>query len=1413
MNVPGNIQKIGNYRYRKNSTLYSALPNFFDLSDSGNYYTGATDADVEINSGFVDEDDEPLAFKYPKQKEKLYYSLEDCLKPHRPRSGINKLSFFRNKYIPHPNTNMYLRPRYYMPTKNDEFKYWRSYRQESFNGQNYELGISKNSDGSIYYIDDCAPFVVYKNAVPSNKIVIKVQTNVGSIDLGPFKTSENVSFADPFYGDANKTVPQNFRIQYLDGNNNWVDAYVFTDSSVRADGESPIFGTDGYLSIEYGLKVPYQYQGEFTFVDRLSSESLLPPATSYGYAYLITSGDNRGILKVFNGSTYDTIVPEYGWDIGSNVETNLSKLVTELTEPQYFKQTEASSLIYREIVYIKGIRLVVDSMKLPNVSLELIEMSSRLVADISGYVTNYTINKTLSDMSQSALPVGQLVASTGTLNLFDERQAFNSQNILIDNQGSLVAPYLSRNIQFKFYEVITNVNNASYAVPIKTLYSEGIPQSTQQPGNYTISLRDFYYYLESVKAPRILLTEVSLSQAVCLLLDSIGFANYVIKRIGTEQEPVIPYFFVPPDKNVAEVLQELAVATQSGMFFDEYNNFVVMTKEYLMDETTRPIDLVLYGSPELLDSGLPDPSSPLSNILSVASEESKVYNAGTINYTSRYIQRSYASLQQSKHVDKSWIYKPALLWEVSGTEATTTANSERQQKFVLGAMALNSDLTDEVPVVRNQQIQNNIIDVGENSYWITRFNGFLYANGEIVKYDAVEYNVTGVGNVWISTNLEYQKYFASLKFNGKIYPTGRLRIYSEPYYETRDGITKLKNGPVVAHGRGQFGTTVTYHNAGLNDYWINNNNVRGIDMTSSYLYTTEINPTLPATQIAAAGVNNTRAQKSQRNGIIKNFLSSTYATETEINSLRSTTTGTVQSSALVMTGPTFESTDNPRDFVSYVHKPINGAFKHFGTRMRIIGKVESASDRSQSPVGGMTYLNIAGDDPTKTITIGGGSSGIGLVDPTTNVGYYFELAAFTASNLESYLKKDKDTDEATVAIENILFYKIEKDATSDRAIPKKMYGGLGNVIVDDGNFVGQYRFVAEDNPTVYDLAIEYVDVTPTTRQFYLYINNKLVKTVVDNNPITLTNPSIALFVRGTSKAMFENVYALGKNYANNSVFSTNLPIASTFGDDNNEVNAIESLTKYAMSGVIQNTYLTSISPNNTPDYQLYFEEFGTIMREAAYFNIKYDRAYPALYAKISPTFNRLRGYTVSGFIADSYGAEFLIFNNTDTLLNLDETTGNYLRIQGVTFTQDTTNTITVDDYLKRRGSLSDPELQGETVVRSPYTVIEQYDNIKVSRLLYGVNEFSLSSNYIQDQDTAENIMGWLIGKNQRPRKLVGIELFATPILQLGDIIEFNYLDTNRRDVIAPPGVRFVVYNINYNRTETGPSMTVYVSEV
>jgi len=74
-------------------------------------------------------------------------------------------------------------------------------------------------------------------------------------------------------------------------------------------------------------------------------------------------------------------------------------------------------------------------------------------------------------------------------------------------------------------------------------------------------------------------------------------------------------------------------------------------------------------------------------------------------------------------------------------------------------------------------------------------------------------------------------------------------------------------------------------------------------------------------------------------------------------------------------------------------------------------------------------------------------------------------------------------------------------------------------------------------------------------------------------------------------------------------------------------------------------------------------------------------------------------------------------------------------------------------------------------------------------------------------------MGWIINKVMSPKKSIGIKLFSIPTLQLGDIVTIDYKNNDDLNLVASDSERFVVYNISYNRTLQGPSMTVYLSEV
>ena len=1734
MNIAENILISGNYRYRPNdeeSPQYNFISQSFDQNDTANnFFTGATDADVVIDGG-VEDDGTPVAFTPKKEKEKLLYSLEECFGRFRPRSGINKLRYFDNKFSHFSNSDLALRPRYYIADKDDKFKYWTSYRTE--NG--LERGVSKISD-TQNFIHDAAPFVVYKAPVPANRIVVKMQTHVGEIDLGPF-IQNGRTIQDPFFGDSNKAVPLDWRIQYLQEDNSWVDALVFDENSLRTDG-SPIIGPDGYVELFYGLVVPEIFKENFKFVKEYTNSSFLPNPLNLpsGEAYIVRENeDEAGTIYVVvnNGAMddgiYETFAASYGWTLEQEAVSSSTNFVKELVDPPSFVRTSDSKRVFREFSYIKGIRIVVDSMNVNDASFDLIEMSPRLTVDLSDRVVDFSVTRSASDLGVSGLPIGQLLAAVGSVTIFDYDQAFFQQN-----NKSIVSDYTSQNIQFKFYEIVRSVNGKDFHIPIKTMYSEGFPQISSVDRKVVMQLRDLFFYFESITAPQIFVTNVSLSYAIALLLDYIGFSNYVFRRNEEEAEEIIPFFFIAPDQSLAEVLNQLAVSTQSAMFFDEFNNFIVMSKGYIMPTSEeRATDVVLRGTRDFNKVGTfknQKTKDELSNILEISFIQNEIFNDGAINYTSRSIQRSYGTIKEASLLDKSktWIYKPVLLWEVTGEENTRSVNEEiqTQSEYALTAIPLNSDLTDEVPRVQNHRVINNTMDFGDGVYWTARFEGYLFANGEIIRYDAIQFSVPGLSNVspddfniegdnvWISSISEYQKYFAKIPFNGKMYPTGLVRIYSEPHYEVVGGQTRMKNGPVAKHGRSQFGTGIqnsegknvpVYHTSGLSPYWSDLDNRRGIYMDFKYFFNQRINrvryenvaleenfypssidfelsdsdverglpyakllvedatlakigdyvfrefdgtevdeeenligpPTtnlitdnariveidqennvividrpvtelsdesleivdrslgvigigtkvleyvedtfatvtrvrsskvlelasgtdmtlfkvgmdvknktvgsgnrniIPAnakisaidksrrritlnkklsritstrsfqvsagkiifgavleldedeeftniatglyvkntsvseedpknvvpenTQIIAvdeanskitlnknlenpdsegsfsirtgkislgdvvlselrpdtepgpAGIDLTVYPNSSVTGVIKNILSNEYREE-----LRSSTLypPTVQSSALVFKGNTTNTIDRPREYVSYIIKPLESRFRHFGTRMRIVGRVENNETRGQTPEGGSTYYVVENSETGQAPVLAGGSGGIGImVNPTNNNGYYFEIAALTENNLTEY-SQDDEFNEDTVS--NVIFYKVERSVESDgdasKAIPVKLFSGTAEINVDEGTFVGQSRLSSEEATTVYDLAVEYED-QEGARVFYLYINNVLVGIARDESPLPVVN-NMAVFVRGDAKCMFENVYALTENYSQNTLFSLDTPVNSVFG--NVDLNAQSSLQRYAVSGLVQSTYLSGISSIEPPKYNIYFEEFGTIMREAAYFNVRYDKAYPALSAQLSPTFNRVKGFTSSGFVASAYGAEFLIFNNTDSVLNLDSSSGNYLRIQGVTFTQQASNELTVDDYFQKRSNFADPEYVAEGVVESPVDAKKYYTDIKLSRLSQGTKQFVLDAPYIQSQDSANKMMKWIVEKVMKPRISAGIRIFGLPNVQLGDIVSIDYNASKNYDSgegfneIADIEKRFVVYHIEYARSMAGLENTIYVTEI
>ena len=106
MNLPGNINKTGVYRYRPfdtNKSLieagvetienkYKKLTDTFDPFDFGDFYTTGLINDKAVDGG-VNNDGQGIITIRRDPTYRLQFDLQECLGMFRPRSGINKARY------------------------------------------------------------------------------------------------------------------------------------------------------------------------------------------------------------------------------------------------------------------------------------------------------------------------------------------------------------------------------------------------------------------------------------------------------------------------------------------------------------------------------------------------------------------------------------------------------------------------------------------------------------------------------------------------------------------------------------------------------------------------------------------------------------------------------------------------------------------------------------------------------------------------------------------------------------------------------------------------------------------------------------------------------------------------------------------------------------------------------------------------------------------------------------------------------------------------------------------------------------------------------------------------------------------------------------------------------------------------
>jgi hypothetical protein len=289
-------------------------------------------------------------------------------------------------------------------------------------------------------------------------------------------------------------------------------------------------------------------------------------------------------------------------------------------------------------------------------------------------------------------------------------------------------------------------------------------------------------------------------------------------------------------------------------------------------------------------------------------------------------------------------------------------------------------------------------------------------------------------------------------------------------------------------------------------------------------------------------------------------------------------------------------------------------------------------------------------------------------------------------------------------------------------------------------------------------ALKVMNGTQENRVFKIYLNGKVIG-VSDTSPIALTNKIGIASLQGTTS--FDYVYTasitkeefgkLDSFDAYQGFLSTNSAMVKTFSD------FIFNKTNKATTAV-------------------WIKEFGPVARELRRIQGRYTNApgYP-----IYPSIVQNTDVTLVGAALDPFTMDVFVMNNTGAFTELANGQEKSFIIVGAQVTP-------TDSF-----EYIDPKL----------TDIDKSEQI------------AFDSIWIQKESEAKALADWITGQWSKQQKVLSIETFINPLLQIGDIVEVSYPSNNlysSEDVSPPtPAGKYVILSVeNSYDDQTAPLTTI-----
>ena len=1194
-----------------------------------------------------------------------------------------------------------------------------------------------------------------------------------------------------------------------------VNPFVVYDNDVMCN--KIVIKTQNHVSVPYAFAV-----------EVLLSTSSNTWTTIYNVPRDISKENNLNAVAVstdnfYSGELSIYLQPNGTWSKTINRLDDFDELISGA--PTQFKK-------------IRGIRFRVISMintyvrESKKASLELIEISPRLEADVTDYVESFSLNSSIGDSTSFGLPVGSVVSGAGNIALSNEDGQFLFASILSTSK------MLNEDVKFNFYQKVYDPElTQTLNVPLGVMFSS--QWNIGQDYSVSIDLEDGMKYLRQLSAPDFMISARAQTSAIILMiLDNVGVTGLEFKKSSDStsndsEDTQIKNFFCKNEQTVAEVLEQIAIATQCSMFYDVSGKLNVLTKERLTEnasilESTGPSENedqqktdfwfvmdenVVVGDAEY--QYIHETNEVYkANVASLSEEKINPITDGDITY------HSYGPKKQSglfnlaqnqnalyKKLDYDQTPLNALAFSNYDYGLTIMWRPSDDNLAVLGA----ANIVKDVYPYRLATDTNTFKDLqytasNENDAVIQMYSQRTSASARqsLIIYMDVNQGLTipdYEGYVLIDN--EYIKYRGKLFYQAKTSGTYGHKIifteeeFSELKFSLNKGDTLLFRGlvvdvkfknigkqndqyihKVIGDGRGKFNSNVNRHYAVIEES-------DGIEPEKRFKLMLGESKNFNVPGALDATTKFDFADKIKYKSA-KKFLGtmppealSSYLGFLKISGPTGPKSDTDVLESIISSSATKTVSDKLKDMNNQVDADVPGDFDDYiymqGERAIYGQKITLPF----SPNYITTRMRLYSprkliSDNRQIMSTNSSIAGIGFGMNSQGEGYFLEVESAGSG---------KDVVALEAVIKNLRFYKVtlKKDKkgkivyTPDLLLRASV---AGVTTLDSSDQV-----IKSDNNTldpVFELDI-LIKQENKKMKYTIYYGDTKIGDYSEpiGEAIGIDSKNIYMFVRNDSQAIYEYIAAAAKPSGKSSRYYFR-----------NKKQFEKRLEQGSIS-----TNQSFLFKDDRGDALFYYNDFARLARQVREYNIRF--AGPALTSALIDISEINPKYLIKKYNPSAFGAKLVVANISGGALTLDANDSLPLYITGIALEELSTGTVTAKEIY-------------ETTEQDKLRQTERERNISI----YGSQTFSLDSQYIQTLSQAKEMMRWVLKYCSRQRLRLTMEVFENPLIELGDKVKI--FDKSRGYYIGNSNFgqkTFVVSSISRSVNNGGPSMTLTLNEV